>query len=155
MPHDSVRLYSFTLMERKKILMGGTSASRTRRHEEGSFTPSSIHSAEKSSFQYFPDWITHRHLSSGVNIWDRRKYVSTFNLLHVLNVFLQGFQPETRAQIPWDALLYIYASLFIPVLLSLFVGLNILVWKESRINYGFIFGRLTYFLPSASPDSRQ
>ena len=38
------------------------------------------------------------------------------------------------------SLLYIYAILFLPTFFSLLVGLNILVWSRSRINYAFIFG---------------
>lgn len=34
----------------------------------------------------------------------------------------------------------VYATLFIPVLFSLMVGINVLVWTKLRINYAFIFG---------------
>ncbi|KAJ8503472.1 hypothetical protein ONZ45_g10826 [Pleurotus djamor] len=51
-----------------------------------------------------------------------------------------SFQPETREAIKaWDALLFIYGILLLPVLFSLLVGLNVLVWSRSRINYVFIF----------------
>ncbi len=57
-----------------------------------------------------------------------------------------GFQPETRqAIVSWDALLLVYATLLIPVLFALLVGLNIWVWTRYRINYAFIFGELTCF----------
>ncbi|KAF7763567.1 hypothetical protein Agabi119p4_8104 [Agaricus bisporus var. burnettii] len=39
----------------------------------------------------------------------------------------------------FDALLYIYGVLFIPVCFSLLVGLNVVVWARSRVNYSFIF----------------
>jgi len=49
--------------------------------------------------------------------------------------------PAFESDIPGAAsLLYIYAILFLPTLFSLLVGLNILVWSRSRINYAFIFG---------------
>ncbi|KAF4583455.1 hypothetical protein EYR38_002206 [Pleurotus pulmonarius] len=52
-----------------------------------------------------------------------------------------SFLRETRDEIPgWDALLFVYGMLLIPVLFSLLVGLNLLVWSRSRINYVFIFG---------------
>ncbi|KAF7426119.1 hypothetical protein PC9H_008485 [Pleurotus ostreatus] len=52
-----------------------------------------------------------------------------------------SFLQETRDEIPgWDALLFVYGMLLIPVLFSLLVGLNLLVWSRSRINYVFIFG---------------
>lgn len=58
------------------------------------------------------------------------------------NLPLIGFQPETRAQIPnWDGLLFAYGIISIPVFFSLLVGVNILVWSRSRINYVFIFGK--------------
>lgn len=51
------------------------------------------------------------------------------------------FQPHTQEAIPhWDVLLFFYGVLFIPVLFSLLVGFNLLVWANSRINYAFIFG---------------
>jgi hypothetical protein len=52
----------------------------------------------------------------------------------------QSLQPETRAVIQsWDVLLFIYSVIFIPVLFSLLVGINLLVWSNARINYVFIF----------------
>ena len=52
-----------------------------------------------------------------------------------------GFQPTTRANIPiWSGLLVVYATLFVPVLFSLMVAINILVWTKVRINHVFIFG---------------
>ena len=52
-----------------------------------------------------------------------------------------GLQPQTRVDIPsWASLLFIYANLLIPALLSFIVGANMLIWTASRINYVFIFG---------------
>jgi len=52
-----------------------------------------------------------------------------------------GLQSHTRISIPsWGALLYIYAVLLVPTLLAFLVGVNMLVWSASRINYVFIFG---------------
>jgi hypothetical protein len=34
----------------------------------------------------------------------------------------------------------VYGVLLIPVLFSLLIGINLLVWSRSRINYVFIFG---------------
>jgi hypothetical protein len=52
-----------------------------------------------------------------------------------------GFQPSTRVRIPdWDALLLVYATMFVPVLFSLMIGANIFVWDKLRINHVFIFG---------------
>jgi hypothetical protein len=62
-------------------------------------------------------------------------------------LFFAAFQENTRASIPgWDTLLFVYGVLLIPVLFSLLVGLNVLVWSESRINYVFIFGEHRLYL---------
>jgi len=54
-----------------------------------------------------------------------------------------GFQEGTRHEIPaWDMLLQVYGGLLLPVLLALLIGANMLVWKQYRINYVFIFGKL-------------
>ncbi|KAG6379562.1 EXS family-domain-containing protein [Boletus reticuloceps] len=51
-----------------------------------------------------------------------------------------SFQEHTRGSLPsWDILLYIYSILTVPILLSLLIGVNILVWTRKRINYAFIF----------------
>ncbi|KAG9123684.1 hypothetical protein FRC07_014276 [Ceratobasidium sp. 392] len=51
-----------------------------------------------------------------------------------------AFQEERRQQIPeWAALLQIYAALCIPVVFSLLIGLNLIVWARARINFIFIF----------------
>ncbi|KAF5356935.1 hypothetical protein D9756_006619 [Leucocoprinus leucothites] len=51
-----------------------------------------------------------------------------------------SFLEETREQIPdWDALLYFYGIFLIPVVFSMLIGLNLLVWARSRVNYTFIF----------------
>ncbi|KAF5357202.1 hypothetical protein D9756_006620 [Leucocoprinus leucothites] len=51
-----------------------------------------------------------------------------------------SFLEETREQIPdWDALLYFYGIFLIPVVFSILIGLNLLVWARSRVNYTFIF----------------
>lgn len=53
---------------------------------------------------------------------------------------VKSFQPETRAAIPsWDGLLFVYGIFLVPVLFSLLIGLNLLVWHKARINYTFIF----------------
>jgi hypothetical protein len=54
--------------------------------------------------------------------------------------FVRVFQPHTREAIPhWDDLLFFFGVLWIPMLFSLLVGFNLLVWANSRINYAFIF----------------
>jgi len=65
---------------------------------------------------------------------------------HAISLFVQtGYQPNTRAEIPgWDALLFLYSILVIPVLFSVLVGLNILVWSQSKIDYVSIFGAWTF-----------
>jgi len=48
---------------------------------------------------------------------------------------------QQHATIPeWEALLFVYGVLFVPVLFTLLVGFNILAWARARINYVFIFG---------------
>lgn len=51
-----------------------------------------------------------------------------------------AFQPDTQARMPncWP-LMEVYATLAIPVIFSLLVGLNILAWSRKRLNYAFIF----------------
>ncbi|OCB90034.1 EXS family protein/ERD1/XPR1/SYG1 family protein [Sanghuangporus baumii] len=51
----------------------------------------------------------------------------------------RSFQPGVRENLPWDALLYVYATFLVPVSFALLVGINIWVWTRSRINYQFIF----------------
>jgi hypothetical protein len=67
-----------------------------------------------------------------------------------------GFQTSTRAEIPsWDALLIVYATMFIPVLFSLMVVINIFAWDKVRINHVFIFGKCdTASITSQSPTPR-
>ena len=56
-----------------------------------------------------------------------------------------GFQPEVRHGVQgWEALLYIYAIMLVPVLLAMLIGLNMLVWARTRINYVFIFGEYIF-----------
>ncbi|EKM58004.1 uncharacterized protein PHACADRAFT_58738, partial [Phanerochaete carnosa HHB-10118-sp] len=51
-----------------------------------------------------------------------------------------SFRHDTRQAVPgYDGLLFVYSILLIPVLFSLLLGLNVLVWSKSRINYVFIF----------------
>lgn len=58
-----------------------------------------------------------------------------------------AFQEDTRKDIPgWDGLLYIYGIILVPVLFSALVGVNLLVWSRSRINYVFIFGKTSLTL---------
>lgn len=40
----------------------------------------------------------------------------------------------------WEALMIVYGVLLVPTLFGILVGLNLLVWAKSRINYVFIFG---------------
>ena len=54
-----------------------------------------------------------------------------------------AFQRELRESIPWDALLYVYATLFVPTIFLLLIGVNLGVWVDNRINYQFIFGMFT------------
>lgn len=55
---------------------------------------------------------------------------------------LTGFQADTRRAMPgYGGLLFVYSIFLIPVVFSFLVGLNILVWSRSRINYVFIFGK--------------
>lgn len=52
-----------------------------------------------------------------------------------------SFLEETREQIHgWDALLFIYGLLFVPVVYSMLIGLNVLVWERCHINYAFLLG---------------
>ena len=51
-----------------------------------------------------------------------------------------AFQPDVRARIPWDVLLYVYGIFFVPAVFAMLVGFNVWVWRRSRINYQFIFG---------------
>ncbi|KAF7316200.1 Signal transduction protein [Mycena indigotica] len=51
-----------------------------------------------------------------------------------------SYQQATRDAIPgWDALLLVYATFLIPVVFSFLVGINVLIWSNTRINYVFIF----------------
>ncbi|VDB96024.1 unnamed protein product [Peniophora sp. CBMAI 1063] len=53
---------------------------------------------------------------------------------------VQSFHADARGQIPgWDALLYVYGTFLIPTFFSFLIGLNMLVWARSRINFVFIF----------------
>jgi hypothetical protein len=62
-------------------------------------------------------------------------------LVKPVSFLFPGFQQPTRTAIQgWDALLFIYSVFFVPVVFALLVGLNLLVWSRSRINYTFIFG---------------
>ena len=75
---------------------------------------------------------------------------------HSLNVlsYLLALQPETHDAFPqWGVLLYIYGILLVPLLFSFLVGLNLLVWADSRINYVFIFGEANFKLPIHNPSS--
>ncbi|THH19131.1 hypothetical protein EW146_g1993 [Bondarzewia mesenterica] len=51
----------------------------------------------------------------------------------------RSFQPELRAKLAWEVMLFNYAILAIPAFFVFLVGLNVLVWSRSRINYVFIF----------------
>jgi len=52
----------------------------------------------------------------------------------------ESFQPHVRESIPYfSALLQNYATLFIPVVFALLIGVNMQVWRLARINWVFIF----------------
>ncbi|KIY47527.1 EXS-domain-containing protein, partial [Fistulina hepatica ATCC 64428] len=52
----------------------------------------------------------------------------------------QSFQHETREAISgWPALLCVYGILTVPTVFSLLIGLNLVTWARTRINYVFIF----------------
>jgi hypothetical protein len=72
--------------------------------------------------------------------------VRLFSILgwSLLTTDYSAFQSSTRAEIPtWGGLLVVYATIFIPVLFSIMVTINILVWTKVRINHVFIFGEYT------------
>ncbi|KAG0369635.1 hypothetical protein BGZ54_009367 [Gamsiella multidivaricata] len=51
-----------------------------------------------------------------------------------------AFNKDTQARILyWDKLLLVYAGLFLTILFACLFGINMYVWKKSRINYKFIF----------------
>ncbi|KAG6377931.1 EXS family-domain-containing protein [Boletus reticuloceps] len=68
-----------------------------------------------------------------------------------------SFQEYTRRSLPsWNILLVIYSIFFIPVLMALLIGINVLVWARSKINYVFIFSMiigntLNFRLSSCAP----
>lgn len=106
---------------------------------------------QNSPFQYIQGgsvpWCSHTR-------FDRRncqmyvKSLSVDNLYKILNRFYAAFKANVREASPqWQGLLYVYATLLIPVLFSLLVGLNIWTWNRNRINYQFIFGlwKLSHF----------
>ncbi|WOO82310.1 Xenotropic and polytropic retrovirus receptor 1 [Vanrija pseudolonga] len=52
---------------------------------------------------------------------------------------VKSYDPETRRAIPaWDALLTIYAALYLPVLFAMLFELNLCAFVEARINYEFV-----------------
>lgn len=54
-----------------------------------------------------------------------------------------AFDERTIEAMPaWEALLMVYAIFLIPTAFTALVGLNLLVWAKSRINYVFIFGEV-------------
>lgn len=56
-------------------------------------------------------------------------------------VWWPGFQADTRDAIPgWDGLLFLYGTFLVPILFALLLGINLMVWSRSSINYVFIFG---------------
>ncbi|EAU89280.2 EXS family protein/ERD1/XPR1/SYG1 family protein [Coprinopsis cinerea okayama7 len=58
----------------------------------------------------------------------------------VVSGLFHAFQEETMEAMPgWEALMMVYAILLVPTLFATVVGLNLLVWARSRINYVFIF----------------
>lgn len=63
-----------------------------------------------------------------------------------------AFQDDTRRAIPWDALLLVYATFTIPLLFTLLIGVNVLVWSKARINYILIFGERSQFKQAGNGD---
>ncbi|KAJ7100199.1 SPX domain-containing protein [Mycena belliarum] len=66
-----------------------------------------------------------------------------------LAAFASGVAHSVRestreAILGWDGLLFMYGVLAVPVLFALLVGVNLLVWARSRINYVFIFGEFEF-----------
>ncbi|KAH6918027.1 SPX domain-containing protein, partial [Coprinopsis sp. MPI-PUGE-AT-0042] len=58
----------------------------------------------------------------------------------IISGFFHAFEERTMEAMPaWEALMMVYAVLLIPTVFSALVGLNLLVWAKSRINYVFIF----------------
>ncbi|CAA7264392.1 unnamed protein product [Cyclocybe aegerita] len=58
----------------------------------------------------------------------------------LVNGLVKVFQEDTREDLPeWSTLLYLYGILLIPIVFSVLVGINLLVWARARINYVFIF----------------
>lgn len=56
---------------------------------------------------------------------------------------LVAFDHYTRETFPtWSVLLFIYSVPLVPILMAVLIGVNILVWVRSRINYVFIFSAL-------------
>lgn len=63
-----------------------------------------------------------------------------FAIYALIDGLLKACQPETQKAIPrWDILLFLYGLIFVPVLYSVLLGINLVVWVTSRINYIFIF----------------
>ena len=67
-------------------------------------------------------------------------YVALITLFLVSDLNSIAFHQDVRDSIPADALLYVYATFFVPLVFSILVGTNIWVWTRNRINYQFIFG---------------
>jgi xenotropic and polytropic retrovirus receptor 1 len=79
-------------------------------------------------------------LAAGLYQSERPSYMMAFLTSEQL---LLGFQPHVRESIPqFSVLLQNYATLFLPVVFALLVGINMQVWRVSRINWIFIFGLL-------------
>jgi len=112
-----------------------------RRQKESDSTPSGWERFKKSSLQHFQVRNVSWHRYSCFHRWCSKRSVLFFvHRCHFLNYSLV-FQHQTREAIPaWDTLLFLYGVLLVPVLFSVLVGINILVWSKSRINYVFIFG---------------
>ncbi|KAG6377203.1 EXS family-domain-containing protein [Boletus reticuloceps] len=65
--------------------------------------------------------------------------------------FNLSFQEYTRKTLPsWNILLLIYSIFLIPVAMVLLVGINIIIWARSKINYVFIFSALLLPYPVCS-----
>ena len=91
--------------------------------------------------RHFPIWFISRFGRTRSGGWVVRKYAFIPRSLLLLAEDRLGFQSSARAEIPaWSALLVVYATIFIPVLFAVLIGINVLVWTKLRLNHVFIFG---------------
>lgn len=114
------------------------------RQKKSSQTSSQGRDDEEPPLQYLPLGLIVRTCSSCFDRWHCQRQTpypssSWSSFADVLRFSV--FQPHTREALPqWNVLLYVYGLLLVPVLFTLLVGINLLVWANARINYAFIFG---------------